>query len=64
MLLHPLRNFEVQRYDQNKPRFNGVYQEIIYQEICLLKVYSEGTSKGEAPEIEPFCWLWEGNSHN
>ena len=57
MLLHPLRNFEVQRYDQNKPRFNGVYQEIIYQEICLLKVYSEGTSKGEALEIMPFCWL-------
>ena len=57
MLLHPLRNFEVQRYDQNKPRFNGVYQEIIYQEICFFKVYSEGTSKGEAPEIVPFCWL-------
>ena len=64
MLLHPLSNFEVQRYYQNKPRFNGVYQEIIQikrsvrnQEICLLKVYSEGSSQGEAPEIVPFCWL-------
>ena len=22
---HPLRNFEIQKYYQNKPRFNGVY---------------------------------------
>ena len=25
MLPHPLTNFEVQKYYQNKPRFNGVY---------------------------------------
>ena len=25
MPLHPLTNFEIQRYYQNKPRFNGVY---------------------------------------
>ena len=25
MLLHPLTNFEIQKYYQNKPRFNGVY---------------------------------------
>ena len=25
MLLHPLTNFEMQRYYQNKPIFNGVY---------------------------------------
>ena len=25
MLLHSLTNFEIQRYYQNKPRFNGVY---------------------------------------
>ena len=25
MLPHPLRNFEKQRYYQNKPNFNGVY---------------------------------------
>ena len=29
---HPLTNFEIQRYYQNEPRFNGV-QEI----ICLKK---------------------------
>ena len=23
--LHPLANFEIQKYDQNEPRFNGVY---------------------------------------
>ena len=23
--LHPLTNFEIQKYYQNKPRFNGVY---------------------------------------
>ena len=22
---HPLTNFEIQKYDQNKPKFNGVY---------------------------------------
>ena len=25
MLPHPLTNFEIQRYYQNKPRFNGVF---------------------------------------
>ena len=25
MLSHPLTNFEIQKYYQNKPRFNGVY---------------------------------------
>ena len=25
MLPHPLTNFEIQRYYQNEPRFNGVY---------------------------------------
>ena len=25
MLPHPLTSFEVQRYCQNEPRFNGVY---------------------------------------
>ena len=24
MLLHPLTNFEIQKYYQNKPKFNGV----------------------------------------
>ena len=25
MLLHPLTNFEIQKYHQNEPRFNGFY---------------------------------------
>ena len=25
MLPHPLINFEIQKYFQNKPKFNGVY---------------------------------------
>ena len=25
MLSHPLTNFEIQRYYQNEPRFNGVF---------------------------------------
>ena len=25
MLPHPLTNFEIQKYDQNEPRFNGVF---------------------------------------
>ena len=31
MLPHPLTNFEIQKYYQDKPRFNGVFQGI----ICL-----------------------------
>ena len=27
---HPLTNFELQKYLQNEPRFNGVFQEISY----------------------------------
>ena len=30
MLRHPLTNFEIQKYYQNEPRFNGAFQEIIY----------------------------------
>ena len=22
---HPLTNFEIQKYDQNEPKFNGIY---------------------------------------
>ena len=25
MLLHPLTNFEIQNYYQNKPKFDGIY---------------------------------------
>ena len=25
MLLHPLKNFEIQKYYQNQPKFNGAY---------------------------------------
>ena len=25
MLLHPLRNFEIQKYCENETKFNGVY---------------------------------------
>ena len=28
---HPLRNFNIQKYYQNEPRFNGDFQDI----ICL-----------------------------
>ena len=27
---HPLTNFEIQKYCKIEPRFNGVFQEIIY----------------------------------
>ena len=27
---HPLTNFEIQKYYENKSRFNGVFQKIIY----------------------------------
>ena len=30
---HPLTNFEIQRYYENEPRFNGVFQE----KMCLKK---------------------------
>ena len=33
MLPHPLTNFEIQRYYQNEPRFNGVYSRDNLTEI-------------------------------
>ena len=38
MLPHPLPNFEIQKYYQNKPRFNGVYSR-----NNLLKKIKDGT---------------------
>ena len=31
---HPLTNFEVQKYDQNEPKFNGVYSR---NNLCKIK---------------------------
>ena len=33
MLLHPLTNFEIQKYHQNEPRFNGVQSRDNLQKI-------------------------------
>ena len=33
MLFHPLTNFEVQKYYQNEPKFNGVYSKSNLAEI-------------------------------
>ena len=33
MLFHPLTNFEVQKYYQNEPKFNGVYSKNNLAEI-------------------------------
>ena len=30
MLPHPLTNFEIQKYYENEPKFNGVYSKKIY----------------------------------
>ena len=30
MLLHPLTNFEIQKYYQNEPKLNGVYSKDNY----------------------------------
>ena len=30
MLPHPLTNFEIQKYYQNEPKFNGIYSSFIY----------------------------------
>ena len=33
MRLHPLTNFEIQKYYQNEPKFNGVYSRNNLQKI-------------------------------
>ena len=33
MLLHPLTNFEIQKYYQNEHRFNGVYSVNILSKL-------------------------------
>ena len=30
ILPQPLTNFEIEKYYKNEPRFNGVFEEIIY----------------------------------
>ena len=34
MLPHPLTNFEIQKYYQNEPKFNGVYSR---NNLCKIK---------------------------
>ena len=34
MLPHPLTNFEIQKYYQNEPQFNGVYSRDNITKIC------------------------------
>ena len=34
MLPHPLTNFEIQKYFQNEPKFNGVYSR---NNLCKIK---------------------------
>ena len=33
MPLHPLTNFEIQKYHQNEPKYNGVYPRGVLPEI-------------------------------
>ena len=42
MLLHPLTNFEIQKYCQNEPRFNGVFSRDNLQKMkdgaCIINL--------------------------
>ena len=38
MLPHPLTNFEIQKYYQNKPKFNGVYSRNNLSDIYVINL--------------------------
>ena len=44
MSLHPLTNFEIRKYCQNKPKFNLFFQEMIYLKkgLGLCNVINDG----------------------
>ena len=52
MLPHPLTNFEIQKYYQNEPKFNGVYAR-----SNLLKIKYE-TYVINLPEYKPIGTHW------
>ena len=58
MLPHPLRNFEVQTYFQNEPRFNGVFSrnklpKIIKDGECVINL--DGYVDISTHWIDLFC---------
>ena len=52
MLPHPLTNFEIQRYYQNEPRFNGVYSR---DNLTEINHGSYGINLDEYSDIVTHC---------
>ena len=52
MLPHPLTNFEIQKYYQNEPKFNGVYSRNNLSKI------KDGTYKINLDEYESIGTHW------
>ena len=53
MLPHPLTNFEIQKYYQNQPRFNGVYSR-----NNLPKKINDETYAINLDEYADVCTYW------
>ena len=62
MLPHPLTNFEILKYYQNEPRFNGVYSR---DNLPKIKVGAYVINLDEYSDIGThWVSLWVNNSNN
>ena len=62
MTPHPLKNFEMQKYYQNKPNFNGVYSR---NNLPKIKVGADVINADEYESIEThWIALYVNNDNN
>ena len=61
---HPLTNFEIQKYYQNKPNYNGVYSRNNLPKIKDGTYVNELMSPGEFQSIGTHCMALYGNGNN
>ena len=61
MTPHPLKNFEMQKYYQNKPNFNGVYSR---NNLPKIKVGADVINADEYESIETHWIALNVNNNN
>ena len=61
MLLHPLTNFGIQKYYQNKPKFDGVYS---INKLPKIKDWIYVIHRDEYESIETHWIAWHVDDNN
>ena len=55
MLSHPLKNFEIQKYYKNQPRFNGVFSRNNLPKKIKDRVYV--INLDEYADLDTYCFI-------